>query len=382
MMTPSIEAAFVKTQRHVSSIGWSDGMFAPRMPVGAEFDDLAKLPPRDRWSDAHRQLLLTLRQIRPQRKFAIVTMMCNDAPYICEWIAHHLAIGADQIFVYTNNNNDSTERALRWFQSHAPVTLLPMETAGYVDVQRKNYHHALFLLPELRLYEWTAFIDSDEFLLPDARFDHYMPNMLAAAPDDTDVILFPWHWRLWPVAFSPSPGLLAERFPHALHKEQFKSVTRLDAVVSMEQIHLPLFDRDAVIRDTLFAPVTFGANWLIPPKTGEGGWIEHFWTKSFAEFLVKKRRGEQINIADSNSSFRRAYETYFQWTQPLAPDNLSPWPAVMLDRTRERLAGFSEKPGYAALCDAIAAEFRAYTASVENDPALRELFSGFAGRAS
>lgn len=82
MMTPRIEAAFVKTQRNVSSIGWSESMFAPKMPVDAEFDNLAKHPPRDQRNEAHRQLLLTLWQIRPQQKFAIVTMKYNDAPDI------------------------------------------------------------------------------------------------------------------------------------------------------------------------------------------------------------------------------------------------------------------------------------------------------------
>ena len=181
-MTPIIEAAFGATLRRICNPSWTADFSTPKPVVGPEYDPLAGLPPQVRWSRLQHELVGKLRQIEPKYKLAVLTMMCNDAPYIAEFVAHHLAVGVERIFVYTNNNIDSSLAVLRWFEANGLVTVLPMVTAGGMHIQRKNYHHALFLLPELRLYDWVGVIDSDEYLLPDSRYNYHLPTMLDAAP--------------------------------------------------------------------------------------------------------------------------------------------------------------------------------------------------------
>ena len=378
-MTPDIEAAFGAMLRRISESGWTGDVFAPKPVVGPEFDPLAELPPPGEWSDLQRQLFGALRRIKPKHKLAVLTMMCNDAPYIAEFIAHHLAIGVERIFVYTNNNTDSSLAVLRWFEANGLVTVLPMVTDGGIHIQRKNYHHALFLLPELRQYEWVGVIDSDEFLLPDARYGHHLPTMLDAAPADAEAILFPWHWRLGPVSFEPSPGLLAERFSHANHWDHGKSVMRLRNVWSLFRLHFPLFIGEFPLHDTLFNRIVRDEGRPDRNCTGAGGWTEHFWTKSFAEFVVKKRRGE-VEELGGETSFQRGYETYFEWSQPCTPANHAPWPEVVLERTHAWLARFALRPGYAALREKWEADCAAHTEATRANPALRRIFADMQAR--
>ncbi|MGA7801454.1 MAG: hypothetical protein WCC36_11650 [Gammaproteobacteria bacterium] len=169
-----------------------------------------------------------------------------------------------------------------------------------------------------------------------------------------------------------------EMASYADHWGLAKSVTKLRHVTSMFQVHFPIFDRDGGLYDTKFAPIIQSVDWHRKQKTGEGGWTEHFWTKSFTEFLVKKRRGEALGLTDS--FFLRAYETFFQWTRPWTPESHAPWPEVMLARTKERMARFAVKPGFAALQSKIAADFAIHCAAVQADPAMHALFEEMKAR--
>lgn len=372
-MTPAIEAAFAATIRQLASPAHSRTFFMPKPEVGPEFDPLAAMPPPCEWSEVQNQLLAALRSIKPKYKLAVLTMMCNDAPYIAEFIAHYLAIGVEHIFVYTNNNTDLTPAILRWFEANGVVTLLPMVTSGDIHIQRKNYHHALYLLPELRLYEWVAVVDSDEFLLPSVQHGHNLRAMLDAALDEVEAIVFPWHWRLGQVRFSPSPGLLAERFCHANHWDHGKSVMRLRHVWSLFNLHYPLFDGAFPLHDTMFNRIENDGDRPDRHCTGEGGWTEHFWTKSFTEFVVKKRRGDAPGLK-SETAFQRSYRNYFEWSQPCTSDNYAPWPEAILARTREWLGRFDARQGYSALRTAWEADFAALQAATRADPELRRIY--------
>jgi hypothetical protein len=370
-MDAALEAAYAAVLRRIASPAWADDFYAAPPPVGPQLDALADPATDEHWSPLRWELFHALGKIQPWQKLAVLTMACNEAPYLAEWIAHHLAIGVARIFVYTNDNDDGTDEMLRWFSANAPVTMIPVHSAPRINVQKKNYRHAVALLPELRLYEWVAVIDIDEFLLPDARYGHHMPTMLAAAPADTEALLLPWHWRHWPRDFMRGPGLLAERFAHASPGSTIKCVTRLPHLTSIARVHFPEFDGPRTLRDSEFLPVDQAGDWINKRHwPGTGAWIEHFWGKSFEEFLVKKRRGDAMDL--DGPQFHRDYDSFFKWTQPLTAQNLAPWPAAMLEKTKAKLASLTTKPGFTQLQQQIEARYATYAARVRTDPALRQ----------
>ncbi len=371
-----IETALAAVRRRIASPAWADDFSSPT-PVGPELDGLAfDHPP---WGPARAETLAALRAIRPVQKLAVLCMARDEAPYLPEFIAHYRAIGADRIFIYTNDNSDGTDALLRWFAGAAPVVPIFTTADKAVNIQRKNYEHALLMLPELRLFEWVALVDADEFLIPAARFNHSLPAMLDAAPPDTGAILFPWRWRLWDRAFARTPGLLAERYPHAAIHNSFKPVFRPARVTSLQDIHAPRLAPGGIMRDTAFAPIPGDKLWAPnSPKTDEGGWIDHYWAKSFEEFLVKKRRGDSLASADG--AFQRDLSLFFAWTNPLTPDNLMPVPAAIIDAVKTGLAAFEARPSYAALNARLATAYGSYAATIRGNPDIKQLYNDHMAR--
>nr|WP_295740697.1 glycosyltransferase family 2 protein [uncultured Acidocella sp.] len=376
----AMDAAFHTLIRRLRSPDWSDDVFGPPQRLGPEFDPLSlQRGPAD-WSEAQKQAVAALQAIKPRRKLAALLSTSNDALILPEWIAHHLAVGVEKFFIYTNDNHDRTESLLRWFAQHAPVTLAISHKAPGVDVQVRNYHHALFLQPELRLYEWIAVLDSDEYLMPGPQFGHHMTPFLEAVPQEAGAVLWPWHWRLWEQDFTRAPGLLAEQYQYATPHSLVKSVTRTGQIASLHQIHFPEFEPARPLYDTAFAPIEKGHNWHLQGKTYAGGCVEHFWARSFAEFMVKKRRGEALELIGTPHA--RALETYFTWSQAPSPETWHPWPEQVLAKTKAHLARFQADPYFAALERDIRKDFEDYTAQLRQDSALCAAFEERTGRSA
>jgi len=363
-----IEAPLNATRRRIASPDWADDIFRLPAPVGPEFDELAVDTPVAEWSQARRDTMAALRAIKPRHKLAVLCVARNEAPHLAEWIAHYLAIGAEKIFVYTNDNTDGTDELLRWAATCTPVVPIFSSAAPGVNIQHRNYAHALLLLPELRLYEWVLVVDADEFLIPGAQFDYRLPTMLAAAPAETHAILFPWRWRLYDRGFERKPGLLAENYPHATPHCLFKTVTRLRHIISLQDVHFPHLEPGCTIRDTAFAPVDLAAIWGKAHKTDAGGWIDHYWGKSFEEFLVKMRRGDHLGPDGI-----RNYDQFFGWTGQPQTGNLSLEPEPVLASMKRELARLEAKPGYRELRARLESRYAEYAARVRNDPELQRI---------
>ncbi len=379
-LADALADAFAKTLARISEPGWSTawtGAAGGKPPaadglIGTELDALAEVLPPQRWEPNRLRLHEQLRRIVPRHKLAVLGMARDEAPHLAEWIAHYLAIGAEHIFIYSNDNTDGTEELLQWFGTNAPVTPLFTTAAPDVNIQRKNYQHAFFLLPELRLYEWVLVVDADEFLVPDAKFGFSLPRLLDAAPPAAAGIVFPWLWRLWERRFERRPGLLAERFPHAVPHALFKSVVRLNQVVSLCEVHVPTLEPGAVLVDSAFQPLPPGAVWTDSHKSFAGGMIDHYWARSFEEFVAKKRRGDALAL--STGHFRRDYETFFSWTAASTPANFVPVPPAVIAGMWRILQMFSADPNFATLTARLQARYQASIDTLRADAGLRALF--------
>lgn len=360
-------------RRRIASPDWADNIFSAPRTLGPEYDALAPTRPLAEWPAPERELLFALSAIKPRQKLAVLATVRNEAAHLPEWFAHHLAIGVQRFFIYSNDNTDGTAEMLRWFAANAPVHVTFMQSSPGVNIQHKHYRHALLLCPELRLYEWTAVIDADEFLLPDARYNHHLPTLLAAAPPEAEVILFPWHWRLWTPHFERQPGLLAENHPHAVPSVSTKAVTRLRHVQSLHQVHFPEFFVPHDLYDSALQRIEQGANWHLAPKTGAGGWTEHFWTTSFEDYLIKQARSPAFNLPEGSAI--RSSDAYFNWTQPETDDNAAPFPPTLLEATKAQLAKFAAKPGYANMQALVATRAADYAVQMRSNPALCALYA-------
>lgn len=341
--------------------------------LGPDDDFLAESCDPAQWRLLLWLTLLAMRQIVPRQQVAAMLMARDEGINLLEWIAHHRAIGVQRIFVYTNDNADGSDALLDTLAAHDVITLIRHQSAPGVNVQRKALQHALLCLPELRDYAWVLFVDADEFTIPAARHDHQIGRLLAAAEaarPSAGAILLPWQWRLWPHRFERGPGMTLAQFPHAKPHVLFKAAVRLAACVSMCQVHTPLLDAGVPLLDSALAEVAPEQIWAEEPKSSAGGWIEHFWAKSFVEFSVKKLRGDALAIP--SGEFRRDFALFADWNSPMTPETLNPVPPEMIGRTRAALDQLRAIPAIAAAADVVETAFAQHTSKVS--PTLRPLF--------
>ncbi len=99
-------------------------------------------------------------------KVLIVTTMKNEGPYILEWVAHHLALGVDNILVFTNDCDDLTDRILDRLEQLAPLrhevnpkAMFPEKGNWQVMAQRFAAKFNLY-----RDSDWIYHTDVDEFV--------------------------------------------------------------------------------------------------------------------------------------------------------------------------------------------------------------------------
>lgn len=92
-----------------------------------------------------------------------VSMMKDEAPFLLEWFAHHLAVGFTDILVYTNDCSDGTDTMLQRLQDlglgHHRVNTI----AEGVKPQPSALKHAQ-ADPVVRQADWVLVFDADEFM--------------------------------------------------------------------------------------------------------------------------------------------------------------------------------------------------------------------------
>lgn len=126
---------------------------------------------------------------------AIMACVKNEAPYIEEWVRFHRAIGVRHFHIYDDGSTDGTMDILRSLLSSKFLTIVPWimrmrddGTSVVLNGQAIAFAHALLNFGGR--YDWMAFIDVDEFLLP--KRDSTLEDALRHAGGVPNISL-PWH---------------------------------------------------------------------------------------------------------------------------------------------------------------------------------------------
>ncbi len=343
---------------------------------GHEYDFLPETHIIAAWSLLFRVNLLAMRQIRPTRKIAAVVAVRDEGINLIEWVAHHQAIGVERIFIYSNDNIDGSDALLASLAEHGLITLLSHTSALGINVQRKALQHAVHFLPELRDFEWVLFVDADEFTIPAERHDHCLAGLIAAAETTASVgaVLLPWQWRLWPHRFDRQSGMLLSLFPHAVPHFLFKSMVRLQDALGMCSVHAPTLDDGKIVIDSGLMEVSPDQLWGPSIKSSDNGWIEHFWARSFVEFVVKRQRAAALKIPTID--FNRDTALFQTWNAPMTLQNLRPVPTTIVVRTRAAMERMLALPEIALAAAEVEARFTIRAAAIAADPAMSAAFAG------
>lgn len=230
--------------------------------------------------------------VRPDdRGIAIAAIVRDEAAYIEEWLAWHLALGATHAIVHDNDSTDDLRRVLRPYLAHGLVTLVDLPGRGrQLDAMAQAVAFAT------GRFAWLALIDVDELIVPTRDAD--LAAMLGRL-GDADQVLLPMR-ELGYGGHREPPGELSFMAYTTAHETiprygdtdavRMKAIVRPETVRAVRVHGCATRTRRTV--DAAGRPVP--ERYRLPvgtPGTFDDGRINHYYTRSLAEFRRKQDRG-------------------------------------------------------------------------------------------
>jgi hypothetical protein len=242
---------------------------------------------------------------KPSQALCIVATARNEGIYLIEWLAYHRAIGIDQFFLYSNDNDDGSDELLSRLAEAGAITWIHNQVAPQISAQGKAYGHAFGLLGEVLRYRWAAVIDLDEFLVFDPlRFTSIIEFVSWHEMREGDAIACNWAYVGSGQPPGPQRELLIRRNRRLLGPQHVGEGYRLVKMivrprrVMHSRPHNPITDelRQLVYRYSDGEPHSFhrspgGANPAFADQpNADCACIYHYLFKSPEEFLWKLAR--------------------------------------------------------------------------------------------
>ena len=144
-----------------------------------------------------------------QAKYFLAAMIRvkDEARFLPEWLAYHLNIGVEHVFIYDNNSSDNTETIIapfvsRGFATYTRWPTTPASPSSHLDFLARFGYQA----------DWVAFFDADEFLFE--RTPGLLLDLLRQSLDEPAIA---FNWRYFGSSeyeFIPD-GLVIENFGQA-----------------------------------------------------------------------------------------------------------------------------------------------------------------------
>lgn len=257
----------------------------------------------------------------------VMACMKDEAIFVLEWVAYHLAIGFDRVAICTNGCTDGTDALVSRLSALAPVTHidnddLPEGRAPQLENVARVLAHA-----ELSQSDWILHIDADEFLNI-AHGDGLLSDLLPfIAP--YDAAAFTWklfgdsHLAEWPGGYVLENQVQAaggiKDFTQ-MQKTMFRPSAFGAGIDHMPK--MPLRDvtlcnamggrlNAAAFYDPASANHCFAGGERINRKRHigwNGAWINHYAIRTPDLFLLKNARGD-----GKKSRHDRRYHFHSRW---------------------------------------------------------------------
>ena len=226
-------------------------------------------------------------------KFLVCACAKNENKYVVEWVQHYLNYGFDKIIICDNNDDDSIENILKEYIDRGVVEIFDCRGLSSFQVQFYSY------FAEEGNYKWCAYFDIDEFL----ELPAYKNIKEYLSTKEDDCISFNWliYGSNGKIHYEDCP--VQERFslpflPINMAKENcfVKSIlrggTRRFKNCVFNGSHIPTCDNQKELKYSVggyFYP-DYVLHEHLPPRYKEG-YVKHYCTKSFDEWVLKAGRG-------------------------------------------------------------------------------------------
>jgi len=225
---------------------------------------------------------------KTRKKISLVCFAKDEDLYLQEWIDYHLKLNFDDIHIFQNNwrfNNKIPNVKVHFHEydgksyenyvkSNEPVWVKNIQAKCYTEFMQ-NYHEE---------YEWAAFFDVDEFLVLKRTND--VKEFIKGYENEECLII---NWAMFGDSgiqnFDESNTKVLQRFTKRQNKVhgQFKSICKLNPNAK-HNIHW-------VEGDWVDTKYHRGNNTSNDIGNYEVAQLNHYFTKTYPEFMVKIERG-------------------------------------------------------------------------------------------
>jgi hypothetical protein len=208
--------------------------------------------------------------------------------YIAEWLEFHLHVGIERFFLYDHNSTDDLFRVL-W--PYCLVGIVNYTWWPGITAQFQCYHYALISMRQGA--SWVAFIDVDEFIVPvtSGTVSDFLREF-----DGYGGVTVSWLVYGSGGQLNRTHGLVIERFQDYAPIDFpwngiVKSIVNPRLTLSID-CHEARFLRGYHSCDT-YRNLNLGwVPWEKRRRFHDRMRVNHYFTKSYEEFLMKIRRGK------------------------------------------------------------------------------------------
>lgn len=228
-------------------------------------------------------------------KYIVCTCARGENDYIREYVKHYLDLGFDKIIICDNNDDNSIEFVLSDYIKAGEVEIFNCRGFGSFQVQ----FYSMFCLEGN--YKWCAYFDADEFL--ELNIYSNIKDFLNTIEEDC--VSFNWLMFGSNGQYHKTEGNIQDRFtqpvkPVLMYKENVfvKSILRGGKGrfenVFFNGSHIPICSNEVTYNIGGLYPIKNESDYMshtyFPPKY-RCGYLKHYYTKSFDEWIKKSSRG-------------------------------------------------------------------------------------------
>lgn len=220
----------------------------------------------------------------------LVAIAKNEAKYIAEWIAYNLAIGFDEIIIFSNDSTDAMNSIISQIKNQdRRIQLFDWPSVDGSSPQVSAYNRSL----ELVKTKWITFLDIDEFIVPfhDNSINEFLGKL------DSGISSIHINWRNFGSSRRESPDyeLVTEAFTQCApagwgNHHHFKSFARMERVTEAHIHDIVTREGRRVLSDlSEFITEHRGLSNRI---VHDGIQINHYQCKTYEEFKDRMQRGD------------------------------------------------------------------------------------------
>ena len=241
------------------------------------------------------------------QKLSLVCIAKYEEAYIKEWVEFHLLQGIDRIYVYDNDSPDTMKEVLQPYIDAGKVvyTFFPgkaRQLDAYNDAIRRFKHETKYM----------AFIDCDEFLLPERPGVSLIDTIEEIMKQDKNSGGIAVNWRMYGSSglLRKPEGLVIDNYLYrgdgaAKGNDCIKTIANPRLIKSYDQVHFPTYYAGIHSVNEDGKPV-YG--WSNPCAETKKIRINHYFTKSKEEWIVRRSHGK----ADAAADYPRTIDEFYE----------------------------------------------------------------------